>query len=308
MKSKYFIANYFFIFFLLLLVLNDHIFKTTFSNVLTGKLSDFAGVVVLYLLLLYIFPKFKKSLAALVVVLFFTFWKSAYAQGFIYFYNNISPIKITRVVDYTDLFALLILPFIYFLSVNKNFFYKVRIEKINTVLVLLPTIFALMATSPPRYYTYGPYSGDVQFGNDYNHVTLNLSKEQILDELKKRSIVVAKDTNRIIAGSRHSFIGKIDFNKDDLLNNKDSITVYYADAKKDLMERIRDNHQYIIDSVKINNEIIKNIQFDLLSVQNKKTKIYINSIQTEKNLTPAEIDRKLKKYYRNIVKANLFSL
>ncbi|MGH1433070.1 MAG: hypothetical protein ACRBG0_01275 [Lewinella sp.] len=103
------LLNYVFLFALMVLVLNDHFWKAIYANALTGKLSDFAGLILLPLCLAYVFPRLKER-AVLGSALFFLFWKTPLATPFIEWYNLITPIPISRVVDYTDYIALLILP------------------------------------------------------------------------------------------------------------------------------------------------------------------------------------------------------
>jgi len=91
-----------------LLVINDIYLKTHFPGWLSGKLSDFTGLVVLPLLLFSIFPRHVLS-AAFGVALLFIWWKAPYSTGFIDLANK-AGIGFSRVVDYTDLLALLMIP------------------------------------------------------------------------------------------------------------------------------------------------------------------------------------------------------
>lgn len=93
---------------LIILLLNDHWAKLTFANVWTGKISDFAGMFIFPLFLLAFFPRYKKEVFAIAAI-FFLWWKSPFSQGVID-WINISGVGISRVVDYTDLWALLMLP------------------------------------------------------------------------------------------------------------------------------------------------------------------------------------------------------
>ncbi len=99
---------------LILLLLNDFYLKHEFHNALTGKLSDVTGLFALAVFLFAFFPAYKKQL--IFCVLFFCWWKSPLSGFFIHFANDQLSLPLHRVVDYTDLFALLILPFTY--SVN----------------------------------------------------------------------------------------------------------------------------------------------------------------------------------------------
>ena len=63
---------------LIILLLNDFLFKSWFSNFITGKLSDFAGLFVFPIFWYCIFPNYKKAIFTL-TGLCFIFWKSEYS-------------------------------------------------------------------------------------------------------------------------------------------------------------------------------------------------------------------------------------
>lgn len=79
-RNKHYLLNVVFLACVILLVVNDHSFKYTFSNWLTGKLSDAAGIILLPMLIAFIFPATKKH-AVSSSALFFIFWKSPYSRG-----------------------------------------------------------------------------------------------------------------------------------------------------------------------------------------------------------------------------------
>ncbi len=128
---------------LTLLLLNDFYLKAEYHNWLTGKLSDFCGLFIFASLWTALFPNKKKSIY-FSTALFFVIWKSPYSQSFIDLFNQILyPIQ--RVVDITDLVALIILPI--------GFYYKpdlyIRL-KINPIPLALLTLFSFCATSIPQ--------------------------------------------------------------------------------------------------------------------------------------------------------------
>ncbi|MFK7969064.1 MAG: hypothetical protein AB8F95_01795 [Bacteroidia bacterium] len=94
---------------LLLLLLNDFYLKTAVGNVLTGKLSDFAGMFIFPLFWYALFPK-QKRLIFMVSGLFFIWWKSPFSQGLIDAWNGFGIYQIGRIVDASDLIALAIMP------------------------------------------------------------------------------------------------------------------------------------------------------------------------------------------------------
>src|SRR5262245_57038141 len=94
---------------LALLVLNDFVLKPLFHNDLTGKLSDFAGLFALTLFVATLWPQHRR-LAACVIAVSFTFWKTSYAEPLIEAWNAVAPFAFGRTVDLTDLVALPMIP------------------------------------------------------------------------------------------------------------------------------------------------------------------------------------------------------
>lgn len=137
------IRSYWFTGALGLLLLNDFILKYTLHSWLTGKLSDFTGVFILPLFLAIFFPKRIKTIIP-ASALFFIFWKSPWSSGLIEWINLLPLLNYSRVVDYTDLIALLILPLSYWVYNRKN---KLHVLKIKPIYPLVISVFALLATS-----------------------------------------------------------------------------------------------------------------------------------------------------------------
>jgi|GEM_PF-889105 len=144
------VLNYVFIIGLVILILNDHLLKEVFGNWWTGKLSDFAGVLILPMFIQYLFP-IKTKNAAIITVLFFVFWKSPYSQFIIDGFNSIGLFSINRAVDYTDFLAFAILPLSVFVLNNTDKF-KVDFsnnlsQKLATYAVVFVAMIAFTATS-----------------------------------------------------------------------------------------------------------------------------------------------------------------
>jgi hypothetical protein len=143
---------------ILLLLLNDLYLKYEYNNYLTGKLSDFAGLFSFPYFFSCFFPKKSKLIYSLTGI-FFVIWKSELSQpifDFVHFYN----VGINRVVDYSDLIALIILPFSYYYKLK----YSVNIEKLKflprTIIIGISS-FAFIATSLPRE------AGSLNLKSDY---------------------------------------------------------------------------------------------------------------------------------------------
>ena len=146
--SKIFLSPLF-IFSLFLLLLNDFLLKQQFHNFLTGKLSDFAGLFVFPLFFAAFFPKRKLAIYISTAILFI-FWKSPYSQSLIDFWNSIMFFKIGRIVDYTDLLALLVLPLSYFYfkteTQKQKTFFSNFAKRISACFIILLSVFAFTAT------------------------------------------------------------------------------------------------------------------------------------------------------------------
>lgn len=135
------ICNIPFLVCLITLLLNDFYFKSQYHNWITGKLSDVCGLFVFASFWTAVFPS-KKQIIYFSTALLFVIWKSPYSQVFINFFShNFYPIY--RVVDVTDLIALVILPVIYFLPSSGRL-------QLNPVPLLLLSAISFCATSVPR--------------------------------------------------------------------------------------------------------------------------------------------------------------
>lgn len=91
------------------LIANDHWLKHVYPGLVSGKLSDFAGIAVVSLLLLAAQPN-RRFLVYGAIVFGFAWWKSPLSQPAIDAINSHLSSPIGRTVDYTDLLALLVIP------------------------------------------------------------------------------------------------------------------------------------------------------------------------------------------------------
>ena len=130
-----------------LLLINDLYLKYEYHNYLTGKLSDFAGLFAFPYFFSCFFPKRIKSIYIFTALLF-VFWKSEFSQS-LFDVAHANGIGINRVVDYSDLFALFMLPFSYQYW-NLEFKSVTKINKIFKPIIVGICCFAFIATSQPR--------------------------------------------------------------------------------------------------------------------------------------------------------------
>ena len=293
-RNRFLLLNYVFVVSIILLFINDHFLKLYFHNWFTGKFSDFLGMIIFPLFLAYIFPRLR-TFSVFVSFILFIFWKSPFSEGFIDFYNQISPIAVARVVDYTDFIAFVFLVIPFLLIKYDALLQPLKIRKISPALVLVPSVFVMMATSPPLYYRYGS-DGMVLF-NDYSF-KISKSKTEALDELKNRNILFKKDTLMIIKRNNIS--------SESLIMNGTDLKTLEVDKeilKKELERKIQFYDYYIIDSLKIGDETLKDIRFELEELSKSKVKIILKSVVLEeRNTNHKKLQRKLRKIYRELLK------
>jgi hypothetical protein len=128
---------------LALLLLNDFFLKTQYGNWWTGKLSDFAGVFAFAWFWLAILPRYQRALLLLIGLLFI-FWKSPLSQPLIDGWNQFGFLPVSRVVDYTDLMALAMLPLACWASKGTGPRFALQLQPIIPIIV---AAFAFLATS-----------------------------------------------------------------------------------------------------------------------------------------------------------------
>ena len=137
------LSSPFFVLSLATLIVNDWLLKPWLHDWLTGKLSDFSGLIVLSSLMLIVFARYTNS-ALVGVAILFTLWKSPFSQAFIDFCNSLSVIQVHRTVDFTDIWALMVLPL-----ADANF--QRHRERPSNRWLVYPlgglTLFAVLATS-----------------------------------------------------------------------------------------------------------------------------------------------------------------
>lgn len=259
---------------LLTLILNDFWLKNVFSNELTGKLSDFAGLVVLPVFISFLFPKTKKWICFLTATLFII-WKTPLVTPFINFFNSISIFSIDRTIDYTDYLALMILPIAHII-INEE---KLKIEQANfffnflKIGISLVSFFAICATSVIRPYEMP--KGTIFIGEKY---TIKKSKFETIEAIKS-----------------------LGYNVDTVKPNIDSTNLY--------RQRFRKITYYQTDNIIIYNEFSKpidtilNVKYSINVLDEKKSQIEIINVTLSKdgNIQSWQTLKYLKKQYKKII-------
>jgi hypothetical protein len=135
---------------LTVLLVNDHVLKQAFPGLITGKLSDFAGLAVVALPLFARFPRQARAIY-LAIAGAFLWWKSPASSGFIAFMNDLQPLNIGRVIDYSDLVALAVLPVCARLAAKESSgaMDMARLRRVALPPIMAAALFGVMATSTP---------------------------------------------------------------------------------------------------------------------------------------------------------------
>lgn len=271
-RNKYLLCNYIFIFSVLTLLINDHFLKFTFSNWWTGKLSDIAGIVILPLLVAFLFPRLKYA-AAWISGILFIFWKSPLSGSMIELYNKYSFIQTSRIIDYSDLLVLVLLPFTHMIITRIDQWHMLKIEKLHPSLLLAPTMILLMATSPPSDYYYNRTDGNLRC---YNCTfTVDYSQEEIVEKLKKDNIILDSDTTKSPGATQRPHIANL--------------------------------HYYTINELVIDTDTLKKIDFTMYALDGGKTKIYFTGLQVSEDVSDWKLAEKLRKYYKKLLFKDLNS-
>jgi len=203
-RNSALIFNWIFIGGLLVLAVNDQYLKWTFGNWATGKISDFAGVLIFPMFLQFLFPRISR-MSIIITGLLFVFWKLPASENFIGLYNKAAIIPITRTVDHSDLIALLmLLPAWYLLGRIDNYSISRISPAFAGCLVAAPATMIFMATSPPVSFYMQP-GGDIHIGKSYR---LKITEQEALQKLKAKGFTIIPDTSQHDRGRADYYLMK----------------------------------------------------------------------------------------------------
>ncbi len=146
MKNPNKIGHPLFLLSIILLILNDWLFKTAFHNELTGKLSDFAGLFAFPFLFSVLFPR-KKRFIHVITAIGFLYWNSPLSQSFINLFNYWN-IPINRTIDYTDNIALVSIALSY-ITLKSDYLFPLP-ATIKKVFIVFSCVAFLATSLPPR--------------------------------------------------------------------------------------------------------------------------------------------------------------
>lgn len=263
---------------LLTLLLNDFYLKQTFSNHLTGKLSDFAGLIIFPIFIAYLIPKFKKW-ASIAAGILFVIWKTPIVSPLIDILNQTLPFRIQRIIDYSDYWALFILALTHNIikqdtKINLRNNFILRVSKIGLTVF---SLFAICATSyirPPEI-----PKGTIYIGKEY---TIKKSKEETIQILK-------------------SLGHNVDYHE----NSEDSTTVKQYYSRKVPYYQTDNIVIYDDDSKPI--DTISNVKYTLYEPKENQTNIEIINVTLSEdgNIQKWQTLKYLRKRYKKILEKQM---
>jgi hypothetical protein len=154
-----------------LLAVNDWILKPAFHNAATGKLSDVAGVAALALFLRALMPR-RRTFACVLAGAAFAAWKSPASQPLIDAWNGLGWWTADRVVDWTDLLALLVLPLA--CAHRPRPVRSIRARRVLAPAVGAACVAAFAATSAPQRSYVFPADAEYAFADSPDALSMRI--------------------------------------------------------------------------------------------------------------------------------------
>lgn len=159
---------------------------------------------------------------------------------------------------------------------------------ISPAFIVIPSLFVLIATTPPRGYLekhYRPADGNINLRDKNISVKVEMNQEQILSHLDDLGVAYRSDER----------IWKPDSLSGMVQPDKATTRMLYSHAS-----------YYVVDRLVIDRDTLKDVQFYLhplgLDPEKPKTKIYLNSLNIEKDLTDEKVRKKMTRVYKRMLK------
>ncbi len=199
-SKKHLLQHPLFLTSLTLLILNDAWLKWLFHNAVTGKLSDFSGLFAFSIVLFVFLPKKWEPYTCWISGGLFLLWKSPVATPVLAWVNQNPWLHFGRVLDYSDWWALLVLPLAHQLIKNRtpfgqrSSFHYLKDWQITSwkstihYLILAVSLFSFSATSLLRYEM---PKGDIYIGESYK---VKMPKDSLLAKLGQMGYTVNLDS------------------------------------------------------------------------------------------------------------------
>lgn len=187
------------------LFLNDRMWKYEYSNLLTGNLSDFLGLLTLPVFIGILFSRIKSNVSLVVGVLF-VLWKSPIADLLIDAWNQMGILSIDRTIDYTDLAALIVLPFVHKFIVGLDIVdFKENIRaNIHPVFINLAILFSFIVFCSTSVVEPSYPKGNIYLNERFQ---ISLTDSFALQKIRNSGLHVTTDSVRYF-GSRGQVNGK----------------------------------------------------------------------------------------------------
>ena len=178
-----------FIVVLLVLLLNDHVWKGQFHNFWTGKISDFAGLYAFGWMVMSVSRCETSSKTRGIswgIAMAFIVWKSPISEPLLSVWNAQGMLPLYRIVDYGDWVALVVLPLAAsrYLGMHRILFWPKRMENGTNFLkitLFCLSVFAFCATS---------YRNDADFTDHYD---LPISPATVVQRLNQLNSIQSMD-------------------------------------------------------------------------------------------------------------------
>jgi hypothetical protein len=278
----------FFLLSLFLLIANDHWWKHSYPSALTGKISDFAGVFVFAVFLIACF-RFKRIYAVMATGILFCFWKSPLSGPFVEFFG------LARVVDYTDLFALFILPLVFYIQ---PMIMKFSVKYFMPVLACI-TFSAIVATSLP--YNVGGYRYPPGRVTVDKELSTKLTEAQIIHKLDSLQIPYTTEMVEYLPVNTRGLM---------MVTKSGGDTLFSMTAVDDLKDTVLYykkwwGQHYVIPSIALETDTFTNVRFRIYD-NGRKRKIHIICMTTPPKFGLIySDDRTLRKRYLPIIRSLL---
>jgi hypothetical protein len=289
-----------FILSLVLLVVNDLWLKQSLGNWFTGKLSDFFGMFAFGTFLVACFP-FHRISALIFAALFFTWWKSPVAEPFILFCNDSLGLPVGRVIDYTDLIALSVLPFCRFKSPLSS----PHAGRWAGKLLAITAFIAFCSTSMPYRPLYYYPSNHMQYHEAFY---TRGTEDEIITRLKAKGLEIERGYEKFFpAREQESLYYKIKENDSikyvKVLSGKDSTSELYV-------RNTWSQGFYLVKKYPYGPDTLYNLTFSIGQSGKKKFPTSISVVSFEPNhrlrmqLYKSKYKRRLKQHFGELFQAN----
>ncbi|MEI9944027.1 MAG: hypothetical protein WDN26_07355 [Chitinophagaceae bacterium] len=252
---------------IILLLLNDFLWKYQFHNWFTGKLSDFAGLFAFTVFFFALFNRHRK-IVAVIITLFFLWWKSPLSGNAILFFNSAFHLPVNRIIDYSDLVALTVIPFAFYLK-EKN----ISLSYVRRILVgcaCIVCFFSFTATTMLRRIV------------DDNKVKV----DGYLKTKKKEDAIVNSFARHGITLKKDSAIYEKIWNNNYYLKatsaNGNRVMIPVDSLYNGVYTKISYGSIYTIPEMQVNGDTIQNIQFIIDELNKRKQEIRVHSFEYKK--------------------------